>query len=262
MKKIKSESNFIIQTATDLFDYFHAEKYLSSGYYAHFHNNIEIYCVYKGSMMTYINDKPYRLEAGDIIVIDSLRLHRYQSSEAAEIGYVIIGSKYMSAFWEMYPDRVLPTFLTDKKANKPVLEYISYLAEKEDCDLIENYAHANMILHAIVSAYGTEPKSRSTDMQATIIVKLVQYIYDHYNEDLSLKALSEKFGYTPLTISHLFGKYVKIDLRNFVNNIRVQNVIAMRSRPENKKKSIIDIAYQCGFNSVASFYRAYKKFSF
>ena len=90
----------------------------------------------------------------------------------------------------------------------------------------------------------------------------MQYIYNHYDENLSLTSLSEKLGYARLTISHLLNKYIKIDFRNFVNNIRVQNIVALRAKPENKDKSLTELAYMCGFNSVASFYRAYKKLGF
>ena len=68
--------------------------------------------------------------------------------------------------------------------------------------------------------------------------------------------------YAPLSLSRLFGRYIRIDIRNFINNVRIQHVIALKNLPENNEKSIIDLAFQCGFNSVSSFYRAYNKLSY
>lgn len=51
----------------------------------------------------------------------------------------------------------------------------------------------------------------------------------------------------------------KTDIRNFINNIRIQNYLDLKSLPANKDKSVIELAMQCGFSNTATFYRAYKK---
>ena len=48
-----------------------------------------------------------------------------------------------------------------------------------------------------------------------------------------------------------------MDIRNFINSVRIQNYLVMRSFPENKDKSVLELAMQCGFNSMTTFYRAY-----
>lgn len=261
MDRTQARPNFQTQMSVDHYDYFHAEKYFSHGHYAHFHNNIEIYCVYEGSMTTVINDEEFVLHAGDAIVIDSLNLHRYVTQTGAEIGYVIIGSKYLAAFQDEFPGRALPVALFNKEANRPILDYICMLAAQPAGDIMERTAYSNLLLHYIVSAYGTREPTQHSEKQRPII-KIVRYIYDHANENLSLDSLSQSLGYARQTISHLLNKYIKIDLRNFINNIRIQNLIAMRADPSNKDKPTVELAYACGFNSAASFYRAYKKFGF
>lgn len=48
--KSKKYLQFQLESQRDRADYFHAEKYLSDGYYAHFHRNAELYCVYEGAV--------------------------------------------------------------------------------------------------------------------------------------------------------------------------------------------------------------------
>ena len=48
--KNKKYLQFQLESQRDRADYFHAEKYLSDGYYAHFHRNAELYCVYEGAV--------------------------------------------------------------------------------------------------------------------------------------------------------------------------------------------------------------------
>ena len=50
-----------------------------------------------------------------------------------------------------------------------------------------------------------------------------------------------------------------VDLRVFINDIRVQRAMEMWDDPQNYGKSIHEIAAQCGFSSMATFYRSYER---
>lgn len=116
---------------------------------------------------------------------------------------------------------------------------------------------SNLLIHYIVKAYGTESAKKSS--KKFIFSEIIQYIYDHYAEDLSLTSLSEQFSYAPRSLGHLFSKYIKMDIRNFINSVRVEKVLEKKEYPENSNKTILDLAFECGFNSASSFYRAYQK---
>ena len=74
-----------------------------------------------------------------------------------------------------------------------------------------------------------------------------------------MDSLAQQFNYDPISLSHIFSRYIKIDIRNFINNIRIQNYLTLKSLPANKDKSVMELALQCGFSNTATFYRAYKK---
>ena len=84
---------------------------------------------------------------------------------------------------------------------------------------------------------------------------ILHYINEHYAEPLSLRSLSREFGYSPQYFSKLFHKYMRINLTEYVNIARVNQA----KRLLESKKSIAEIAFECGFGSTPSFYRAYKK---
>ena len=50
-----------------------------------------------------------------------------------------------------------------------------------------------------------------------------------------------------------------MDLRLFVNDIRIQRAVQMREDPENKNKSLSEIAALCGFTNMVTFYRSYER---
>lgn len=247
-----------LEVDRDFPSYFHAEKYESIGYKPHLHRNIEIYCVIKGSAHITINDREYNLTDGQAVVINGMQIHSYQNTEGTIVSFLLVGTKFLQLFNSVYPERVLPELLFDPESNRPILQLIDDINVKyDDFDVFEAMGYANLLIHYIVDAYGTESAKKGS--KKFIFSEIIQYIYDHYKEDLSLASLSEQFSYAPRSLGHLFSKYVKMDIRNFINSVRVEKVIEMKSLPENSNKTILDLAVECGFNSASSFYRAYRK---
>lgn len=246
------------EATRDFPSYFHAEKYESIGYNAHLHRNLEIYCVIKGSSHVTINDREYNLTDGQAVIINSMQIHSYQNSEGTIVSFLLIGTKFLQLFNSLYPERVLPESLFDTQANKPILQLISEITQKyDDFDTFEGMGYSNLLIHYIVKAYGTESAKKGS--KKFIFSEIIQYIYDHYTEDLSLTSLSDQFNYAPRSLGHLFNKYVRMDIRNFINSVRLEKVLEKKDYPENSNKTILDLAFECGFNSASSFYRAYKK---
>jgi len=238
--------------------YFHAEKYESIGYKAHLHRNTELYCVIKGSSHVTINDREYNLTEGQAVIINGMQVHSYSNPQDTVVAFFLIGTSFLHLFNTMYPERTLPEFLHNSEANKPILEIIGNIAgQYDDFDAFEGMGYTNLLIHHIIKAYGTEPAKKSS--KKFIFSDIIQYIYDHYNEDLSLESLAAEFNYAPRSIGHMFGKYVKMDIRNFINSVRVEKVLEMNSDPANNGKNILDLALECGFKSASSFYRAYRK---
>lgn len=253
------ESQFQIETQRDQSDYFHVEKYVSNGYYAHFHRNVEIFCIFSGSAQVFIDDTEFELSSGDAVFIRSWQIHSYKCEEGTEVGFALLGSRYMKTFYELFPDLFPPVFLNDKEKNKELLDYMTFLSKRNNTfSPLECYSYTNMFLHLITSEYGVHVRPDSVKKKGfSVLPQIIQYIYDNYNQPITLSSLAEHFHYAPLSLSRLFGRYIKIDIRNFINNVRIQHVLALKNLPENNEKSIIELAFQCGFNSVSSFYRAY-----
>lgn len=246
------------EATRDFPSYFHAEKYKSIGYKAHLHRNIEIYCVFKGHSHVTVDDREYNLTEGQGVVINNMQIHSYQNDPETIVAFLLIGTKFLQLFNSVYPERVLPESLYNIEANQPILQLIDRIVDKyDDFDIFEGMGYANLLIHYIVDAYGTESAKKGS--KKFIFSEIIQYIYDHYREDLSLTSLSEQFNYAPQSLGHLFSKYVRMDIRNFISSVRVEKVLEMKSLPENSNKTILDLALECGFNSASSFYRAYRK---
>lgn len=86
---------------------------------------------------------------------------------------------------------------------------------------------------------------------------VIDYITRNMDKDLSLKMLAEVANFSPFHFHRIFGAMVGENLNQFIQRIRVEKAAAQLMY--NPKKSITEIALDCGFSSSATFARAFKE---
>lgn len=111
----------------------------------------------------------------------------------------------------------------------------------------------------IIDFYGLISSVPATESDNDLVSQAVQYIYEHYAEDLTLETLSRHFFMSPKVFSRRISKGINCDLRIFVNDVRIQKAVQLLHMPENKARSVADVAFSCGFNNMVTFYRSYKR---
>lgn len=63
----------------------------------------------------------------------------------------------------------------------------------------------------------------------------------------------------PSFISMVVNRGFGLNFNDFINQFRIEAVKEMLKKGEHKKQTLLGIAYECGFNSKATFNRAFKK---
>lgn len=239
---------------------FEAQQYTSSGYQMHFHRNIEIYGVISGTVHVTIADQQATLSSGQIALIDSLENHGYEIDGTAEIFFFQIGSSYTGKLYTLYPNKRLPFFLMDAEYNKRLYRQIQPLmGNKESYSELKRLGVVYQLFADIIDHYGTVDKSGNSQGDYDVVTKVVQYIYDHYNEPITLESLSRIFYISPKALSKKIRKRLNMDLRLFINDIRIQRAVQMRDDPAYKGHSLNEIATLCGFTNMVTFYRSYDR---
>lgn len=239
---------------------FAATQYVSNGYYLHFHRNLEIYGVVKGKVVVTIGGRREILTDGQIAIVDGLEDHCYEIEDKAEVFFVQIGTRYLSHLRSLYTQQRLPYWLMDVEYNKVIYERIRPVIEAEgELPELRRIGIVCQLFSDIIEHYGMIEKAGNVRQNKDIVTQVVQYIYDHYQESITLETLSKQFYVSPKALSKKIKKRVNIDLRVFVNDIRVQRAMEMWDNPKNYGKSIHEIAAQCGFSSMATFYRSYER---
>ena len=81
----------------------------------------------------------------------------------------------------------------------------------------------------------------------------------YLNEALGLGELADSLGISTKKLSDLLNQHLNTNFYNFINEYRVREVVERLSTPDADKYTLIGIAFDCGFQSKASFNRIFKQ---
>lgn len=91
------------------------------------------------------------------------------------------------------------------------------------------------------------------------LMKLFEEEKSFTNPDLTLNELAGKLNVHPNHLSQVINSKEKKTFYDLINQKRVEEFIKIFAQPDSQKYSMLALAYDCGFNSKASFNRNFKK---
>jgi len=91
-----------------------------------------------------------------------------------------------------------------------------------------------------------------------IISYILEYIDNHYAEDIYLNLFAEKLKLTAAYISSYFKEKMNVNLSDYLNNYRIKKAVELSENPQNKNK---DIAVMVGLPNINTFIRLFKKYT-
>ena len=84
----------------------------------------------------------------------------------------------------------------------------------------------------------------------------VDYVLSHYTESLTLEEVAEAARLTPNYLSTLFHKTMGVSLWDYVTEKRIDR--ALNLLDSDQTLTVLHVALACGFNSTASFNKAFR----
>lgn len=139
---------------------------------------------------------------------------------------------------------------TGGQVEMPPLPTIEELSTAQDAAAVMD----RLMLYTLLAA--TAVQAEASTQSGSRVVRAVEYVNEHYTEDISLTQISDLLGVTPQYLSGAF----KVDVgQNFTEYVNEKRLRAACDLLVSAKLPVQDIAAQVGYNSVQYFARKFKE---
>ena len=131
--------------------------------------------------------------------------------------------------------------------------YVEKTAQKEASTAISMLA--GLALLELMQQEGRS-SNRATMARPSVIDQINRYIWDNFDKDLKLSDLAEKFPYSESHLRLLFRKRMGMSLGTYIQKVKMNRA---RSLLVSSGLNVSQVAQSCGYDSLYSFSRAFKK---
>lgn len=227
----------------------------------HYHNYYEIYFLVDGKCNFSVENHIYNLKKNDMLIIPPGLIHRAEAYP--EMSKRIVLNFAKSCIEDEFKQKLI-SFRTDSfyipKDPSYVLSVFENIRKEHfgtdsiACQM--SYCYLIILLEYIIrnESYTKTVKPQNSSVKLT--ERFMKYVADNCFNDISVKDLSNEFGYSPNYITTLFKKNSGIGFKNYVTLQRIKNAEYMLATTD---KSIYEIAFLCGFNDSNYFSTLFKK---
>ncbi len=230
-----------------------AEEQIAYSGRLHFHRAFEIAYIIEGRAEYTIEDKTFIAEAGDIVFAHCYYRHTSSDRIPHRKHVIAVPERLTRDIAKLFENKTLPMLLSDKAFNLILFPCFDALVKNHGKALkITEKGYASVIFGSVASHYDMEDIKRPL-RAVSQISEILQFVDDNYTEPLSLESISAKFGYNKTYFSRMFNRYIGMSLTDYINMVRYDNFEKLlKNNPEN---NITNLALECGFSSLATFYR-------
>lgn len=215
----------------------------------HFHQAIEISCILAGEIDFTVGSKTMTVCAGQITFVPPYVVHFSSKSERCDAAVLIVPHRFYADFEKIMGNGTF-SFLCDTTLNVPIIQLVRELADRQQKgDAINEIllrSYADRVLGLIADIY---PPEQADNKNNALILEIINYVEEHFAEDITLSSISAHFGYSKYYFSRLFHAAFHCSLPTYVNAVRVRCVNAARGKK-------IDCILDAGFGSLSAYYRA------
>ncbi len=224
---------------------YNAFIYQDTSWAPHFHKNFELLYVLEGEVPLQVNDRTATLRTGECAIILSNQIHSFTVGADTRVWVAVFSEDYVPEF---------ASYIKEKQGMG-----IAFVPDTEVATLLErrlifgtdSFMMRRAGLYAVCDQYRekmeTEPRRTRND---DLICHVLDYIEQHFREDITLESVAEQFGYEYHYLSRLLNRKYSIRFRSILNDYRIADAV---HELETGEKSIADIALSCGFQSIRSF---------
>lgn len=227
----------------------------------HWHEYFEIELILKGSGLHHQNNTTQPFGAGNICFLTPIDFHQVEPLEPLEIINITFNDAWIpSEFLTLFMNK---QELSVAKLSDETFEYLKSITVKLNDEFSQDKAYRafymknliNCILCELVHIFPTIVDSSAKDT-SNVIRRTLTYLYCNFRNSPSLHEVAEVAGLCDNYFSEVFSKSTGQTFNRFLNDLKLQYAHDLLLHSQ---KSVTEICFLSGFNSMTHFQREFKK---
>lgn len=256
---------------TSDFEIFHYRESAPGPVAIHHHDFYEVYFFLSGQVEYRVEGTVYRMEPGDLLLISPMELHQpivQPDSEPYERMVLWIGRDYLESLstGEISLTRCFD-WTRPGHTNLLQLNAVQRAGIAAKLDELEREANGDgygaalwasgALLQLLVELNRMALQSTGDGAAETpsLVSRVLEYVGEHYRENLTLATLAQEFYVSKSYLSHEFRQTVGTSLYHYIQLKRL--LIARQMLRDNIAPGVV--CQNCGFGDYANFYRTFRR---
>lgn len=227
----------------------------------HYHYCLEFMYVEKGILEADIQGIHVTAHPNQLVLVASYEIHSFNCPIVGNYRLLMIPRSLMKHNIDRFVSSTFAQKLIDDDENKSLLMLMKLIynianfkgvfSHNEDDNTIEYMCSA--FIETVVSRAGLRQREPST----LLPVNVIQYLYSHFSEDISMNSLAKAFACNPQKLTEEFKAVFGITPIKYLGEIRASEV--KRILLENPDMTLVEAADRCGFSNTQTLIRAFKR---
>ena len=231
----------------------------------HWHERIELMQISEGTLILQSEDGQCEIRAGQVVVCSPRRLHGGIAGESGVSFRTIMfdvdkfcnntpaSNKYLVPV--VNGEIKFSTVVVDEDLDSSLNKLIEVLKREADYHplIVEGIIYEIL---GVLFRYGVTPVEIPFEKNSNF-QKVLEYVNEHFMENISLSKISDQFGYNETYFCRLFRKETGFTFTKYIQTMRMEYALKLL---EEGKEEVRHIAWKCGYSDVSYFSNCFKKY--
>ncbi len=230
---------------------------------SHSHQFVEILFIVDGKGTVVFENSKKNIQKGDIVIYNANVLHAEYSDPSQPLEALFIGFDKLS-ITNLEPNCLIPPqydcIYSTEDMYQIFKHYFDFIIEELTTkNQFYSDIAQNTLQVMLMQLFRLLTRSQCADnllKQSEALYNALNYIDQHYLENINLDSIAAECFVTKYYLSHLFAKYQQMTIGKYIFNKRMDDAKHMLSYTDD---SVLSIAEQAGFHDLSYFCRAFKK---
>lgn len=255
---------------------FYVSQHENFNFLAHWHTDVEVIYVCKGSIRIGINSESRLLHAGDLAICSSGDIHYYDSNNTTSTIILIIfhPSLIGCTGWPTQSRFLSPFIDVNRTTNDSLVVLPRHQQEitelilkiKQEIDKKESH-YENVttgMIHTLCGLLLRHIPSRQIDLSGDnrrilnmkIMQEVLDYLEANYMNGVKLEEAAKQAKMSLFHFSRFFKNITGMSYTSYLNRLRIDKAEEMIMSTQ---QTMLEIALECGFTNVRTFNRVFKQ---